>query len=150
MILEIVLTMLAAWCSLYVMKVMRIAHPDLRDANGHPMGPYNARDAVTIDDDELWDVVDEAAHVYGLPRRATPPPYTEGIDFVQRVHRSGFLYLWQAQRWFDDLLYELALDGWMVLVYEVPDEHVQVSDSQVAFEIAQAEVVEAHLISDLI
>lgn len=136
------------------MLIVRIAHPAVTDKDGLPVGPYCAGSAImnmaieadtTEEADALYALYDEfdsvsnALHDYNR-ESFRPVPQDDGIG-----HRPGMRYGFSSfdamERWFSGDFTMMDEAGFMLYMYEVPDNAVKVGESQIAAWLNNANLI---------
>lgn len=122
------------------MRVWRVAHSTAR-ADGFPAGPYSHNGVIPSDASaRLWAMADD--HSYGTH----PSPHADfALGWIDAHERCGFDSRDALNSWFDDWTTALAVSGFCVWEYEVPDDAVRVGRrGQAVFSALEAVEVGRH------
>jgi hypothetical protein len=113
------------------MLVYRVANGE-RTYRGFPAGPYCSRT-------EEWE--EDMAFSHNDPRHPSPD-LEEDLRGVARAEFCGFESMAHLNAWFEGWLHHLDSAGYLVHVYEVPDDRVRFGIHQVVAQLEEGRLLE--------
>lgn len=129
------------------MRIFRIAHPDVRDEDrGFPAGPYTAHNnLMDWDSDEEYErreaLSELSAILHRIPEQRAPTPWDDGLS-ISPGEVCCFISLEQAQEWFCAFNNDLRTAGFMLYIYDIDENAVNVGRKQAVAAIRFAKLVE--------
>ncbi len=114
------------------MLVYRVEHEE------YGIGPYQIRHSGNVQ--KFLNRMGADHSAYGYKGDQHPMPAFDGIeDFDTDYDYCGFESMEALVKWFDGYLLGLARYGFVVRIYDVPDDEVQLGVKQLAFNKGYAE-----------
>jgi hypothetical protein len=101
--------------------VFRVATTKRSNGGSIPAGPYIGRSHLDFENDMASDHTDECH----------PSPINDGLGWPTSDEYCGFSAISDLTEWFGGWLGQLSDAGYLMHVYDVPDEHVRQGHYQV-------------------